>query len=45
MLHFDRENMEREFRKMIVPLCEAVAPTGFEEEAAAVVRRFLPDCF
>ena len=43
MMIFDRENMEREFREMIVPLCEAVAPTGFEEEAAAVVRRFLPE--
>ena len=45
MLNFDREGLEREFREMIVPLCEAVAPTGFEEEAEAVVRRFLPAGF
>ena len=45
MLNFDREELEREFREMIVPLCEAVAPTGFEEEAEAVVRRFLPAGF
>lgn len=44
-MDFDRNRLDREFREMIVPLCEAVAPTGFEEEAEAVVRRYLPEGF
>lgn len=42
---FDRRKMEQSFREMIVPLCEAVAPVGFEEEAAEVVRSSLPACY
>ena len=45
MMNFDRERLGREFREMIVPLCEAVAPTGFEQEAEEVVRRYLPEGF
>ena len=45
MMNFDRERLGREFREMIVPLCEAGAPTGFEQEAEEVVRRYLPEGF
>ena len=40
---FDRAQLERDFRAMIGPLCEAVAPTGFEDEAEALVRALLSD--
>ncbi len=38
---FDRKRIKADFHEMIAPLCEAVAPTGFEEEAAQVVRGYL----
>ena len=40
---FDRAQLERDFRAIIGPLCEAVAPTGFEDEAEALVRALLAD--
>jgi hypothetical protein len=40
---FDRAQLDRDFRAMIGPLCEAVAPTGFEDEAEALVRALLSD--
>lgn len=40
---FDRAALEKDFREWIGPLCGAVAPTGFEEEAEAVVRSLLSD--
>lgn len=35
--------MESDLRAWIGPLCEAAAPTGFEEEAAELVRKLLAD--
>lgn len=40
---FDRAQLENDFRSMIGPLCETVAPTGFEEEMADLVREYLKD--
>ena len=40
---FDRTQLEQDLRAWIGPLCEAVAPTGFEDEAEALVRSLLAD--
>ncbi len=37
-MQFDRTQLEEDFRLWIGPLCEAVAPTGFEEEAFELVK-------
>ena len=42
-MKFDRAQLERDLRAWIGPLCEAVAPTGFEDEAEALVRSLLAD--
>lgn len=42
-MKFDRVALEKDFREMIDPLCRAVAPTGFEEEAEELVRELLKD--
>lgn len=41
-MEFNRDVLKTEFREMIGMLCSACAPSGFEGEAAAVVRSFLP---
>ena len=42
-MEFDRAQLERDLRAWIGPLCEAVAPTGFEDEAEELVRSLLAD--
>jgi len=42
-MEFDRAQLERDLRAWIGPLCEAVAPTGFEDEAEELVRSLLVD--
>ncbi len=39
----ERSQLEKDFRAMIAPLCEAVAPSGFEEEMAALIQSCLKD--
>ena len=42
-MEFDRAQLERDLRAWIGPLCEAVAPTGLEDEAEELVRSLLAD--
>lgn len=42
-MEWNRALLEQDLRNWIGPLCETVAPTGFEDEAEALVRELLQD--
>lgn len=40
-MNFDRKMVEQDFRELIVPLCDAVGPSGFEDEVAELLKELL----
>lgn len=40
-MKFDRDQIEKDLHELIGPLCETVAPTGFEQEMGELLRRVL----
>ena len=43
-MKLDRKQIEADFRTLIGPLCDAVGPSGFEDEVADLLRKELADC-
>ena len=43
-MKLDRSQIEADFRALIGPLCDAVGPSGFEDEVADLLRKELADC-
>ncbi len=43
-MKLDRSQIEADFRALIGPLCDAVGPSGFEDEVADLLRKELSDC-
>ena len=43
-MKLDRNQIEADFRALIGPLCDAVGPSGFEDEVADLLRKELADC-
>ena len=43
-MKLDRKQIEADFRALIGPLCDAVGPSGFEDEVADLLRNELADC-
>ena len=40
-MKLDRSQIEADFRALIGPLCDAVGPSGFEDEVADLLRKEL----
>ena len=38
-MKLDRKQIEADFRTLIGPLCDAVGPSGFEDEVADLLRK------
>lgn len=43
-MKLDRSQIEADFRALIGPLCDAVGPSGFEDEVADLLRKELSGC-